>query len=202
MVAYLRASLPPGSEHPAGLAIAAVDNAQVVAQAVVALGISLARQGMQVIVADLSDGARAARLLGAKRPGVHPVSRGGVHLTVAIPDYGEVAPIGPLESGRLASEHAEAPKALLAASASADVLLTLATLDPAFGADSLATWATDVVAVVTAGRSSGARIHAVGEMVRLSGSRLTSAILVGADKNDESLGLAPTPEDPARVRSL
>jgi len=202
VVAYLRASLPLGSERPAGLAIAAVDNAQVVARAVVALGTSLAGQGMQVIVADLSDGACAARLLGAKQPGVHPVSRRGVHLTVAVPDYGEVAPIGPLESGRPASEHAQAPKALLAASASADVLLTLATLDPAFGADSLATWATDVVAVITAGRSSGAKIHAVGEMVRLSGSRLTSAILVGVDKSDESLGLPLTPEESARVRSL
>jgi capsular polysaccharide biosynthesis protein len=202
IVAYLRASLPPGSKRPAGLAVAAVDNAQVVARAVVALGISLASQDKQVIVADLSDGARAARLLGARHPGVHPVSRGGVHLTVAIPDRGEVAPIGPLEPGKPGTENTRAPKALLAASASADVVLTLATLDPAFGADSLPTWATDVVAVVTAGRSSAAKIHAVGEMVRLSGTRLTSAILVGADKNDESLGLGVTPEEPARVRSL
>jgi capsular polysaccharide biosynthesis protein len=202
IVAYLRAALPPGPKRPAGLAVAAVDNAPVVARAVVALGISLASQGKQVIVADLSDGARAARLLGAKHPGVHPVSRGGAHLIVAIPDRGEVAPIGPLEPGTPRTEHAQAPKALLAASVGADVVLTLATLDPAFGADSLPTWATDVVAVVTAGRSSAAKIHAVGEMVRLSGTRLASAILVGADKSDESLGLAVTPEEPARVRSL
>jgi capsular polysaccharide biosynthesis protein len=199
IVTYLRASLPSGPKRPAGLAVAAVDNAQVAARAVVALGVSLASEGKQVIVADLSDGARAARLLRAKHPGVHPVSRGGVHLIVAVPDRGEVAPIGPLGPG---TEHTQAPKALLAASADADVVLTLATLDPAFGADSLPTWATDVVAVVTAGRSSAAKIHAVGEMVRLSGTRLASAILVGADKNDESLGLAVTPEEPARVRSL
>ena len=130
------------------------------------------------------------------------MSSGGVHLTVAIPDRGEVAPIGPLEPGKPGTENTRAPKALLAASASADVMLTLATLDPAFGADSLPTWAPEVVAVVTAGRSSAAKIHAVGEMVRLSGSRLASAILVGADKNDESLGLGVTPEKPARVRSL
>jgi capsular polysaccharide biosynthesis protein len=206
IVAYLRASLPSGPKRPAGLAVAAVDNAPEAARAVVALGMSLASEGRQVIVADLSDGARAGSLLGAKRPGIHPVSRGGAHLTVAIPDRGEVAPVGPLEPGTPGAPGIDpaqaAPKALLAASAGADVVLTLATLDPAFGADHLGTWATHVVAVVTAGRSSAAKIHAVGEMVRLSGTRLASGILLGADKKDESLGLTVTPEESVRVRSL
>jgi hypothetical protein len=80
------------------------------------------------------------------------------------------------------------------ACASANLLLTLTTLDPALGGEHLATWATDAVAVVTAGRSSWTRIQAVGEMVRLSGIRLVSAVLVGADKTDESLGILRTPE--------
>ncbi len=202
IVAYLRSAVPSGSKRPAGLAVAAVDNAPVVARAVVMLGTALAGQGKQVIVADLSDGAYAARLLGVKQPGVHPARKGGAQLTVAIPDRGEVAPVGPLDPGSSGTSHGPAPQALLAASASADVVLTLATLDPAFGADSLPTWATDVVAVVTAGLSSGAKIHAVGEMVRLSGARLSSAILVGADKRDQSLGLTVSAEEPARVRSL
>jgi hypothetical protein len=43
--------------------------------------------------------------------------------------------------------------------------------------------------VVTAGRSSWARINAVGEMIRLAGTSVASAVLVGADKTDESLGV-------------
>ena len=79
---------------------------------------------------------------------------------------------------------------LAAACASADVLLTLATLDPATGGDYLSTWATDAVAVVTAGKSSSVRIHAVGEMIRLRASASASVVLLGADKGDESLGTA------------
>jgi hypothetical protein len=34
----------------------------------------------------------------------------------------------------------------------------------------------------------------VAELIRLSGTRLVSAVLVGADKSDESLGTLTTPE--------
>ncbi len=69
------------------------------------------------------------------------------------------------------------------------MLLTLIDLDPSTGAEHLRTWATDAVVMVTAGRSSWMRIHAVGEMIRLSRTPLVSAILIGADESDESLGL-------------
>jgi hypothetical protein len=64
------------------------------------------------------------------------------------------------------------------------------TLDPSVGGDYVASWATGAVAVVTAGRSSWAKIQAVGEMSRLAGLPLTSAVLVGADRTDESLGVS------------
>ena len=35
----------------------------------------------------------------------------------------------------------------------------------------------------------------VGEMIRLSGTRLVSAVLVGADKTDESLGVTTLTPD-------
>jgi hypothetical protein len=47
------------------------------------------------------------------------------------------------------------------------------------------------VAVFTAGRTRAARAYAVGELLRLSGIRAISGIVVGADKTDESLGSAP-----------
>ena len=78
---------------------------------------------------------------------------------------------------------------------SADLLLTLATLDPAIGADHLATWASNAVVVVSSGESSAERIHSVGEMIRLAGMRLESVVLLGADKSDKSLGLTPRPDE-------
>ena len=96
-----------------------------------------------------------------------------------------VGPAGPYLRSR-----AQAAEALVTACASADLLLTLATLDPALGGDHLGTWATSAVAVVTAGESSAERVHGVGEMVRLAGMRLDSVVLVGADEGDESLGVA------------
>jgi hypothetical protein len=48
---------------------------------------------------------------------------------------------------------------------------------------------------VSAGQSSAAKIHAVGEMIRLAGIRLDSVVLIGADKSDESLGLTPRPDE-------
>jgi hypothetical protein len=69
------------------------------------------------------------------------------------------------------------------------VLLTFATLDPAFGGDHLGTWANNVVIVVTAGESSAEKVYSVGEMIRRSGTRLDSVVLIGADKTDESLGV-------------
>ena len=80
--------------------------------------------------------------------------------------------------------------------------LTLVTLDPALGGDYLATWAANSVVVVTAGLSSAVRIHAVGEMIRVSGTRLVSVVLIGADKSDESLGLTPRPDEQAGIGVL
>ena len=86
---------------------------------------------------------------------------------------------------------------LAAACASADSLLTLVTLDPVSGGNHLASWANEAVAVVTAGRSSATRIRAVGEMIRLAGTRLVSVVLLKADKSDESLGALAAMEQSA-----
>jgi hypothetical protein len=69
-------------------------------------------------------------------------------------------------------------------------MITLATFDPAVGADHIRTWASDAVAVVSAGRSSGTRIHSAGQAIRFAGVRLVSGVLLGADRDDESSGVA------------
>ena len=180
------ADVAAGNLHrPPALAVVPVDNPQVAALSLVSLAVTSAQQGgMQVVLADLCSGTPAAQLLGATDPGVHTVSVNDTDLVVVVPQPDDVVPAGPLSPLAVANE------ALAAAYASADLLLTLAPLDPSLGADHLATWATGVVAVVTAGQCSEMRIHAVGEMIRLAGLPLISAVLVGADKTDESLGVA------------
>jgi hypothetical protein len=114
---------------------------------------------------------------------------------VAAPGRGSAALAGPLPQARRAQPGTpDAPgEAVAAVYASADLLLSLVTLDPAAGADHLPTWADSAVVAVTAGASSGTRIHAVGEMIRLAGTPLVSAVLTGADQADKSLGAIPTP---------
>jgi capsular polysaccharide biosynthesis protein len=198
-VAHLRDNVPRGSRGTAALAVVAVENAQVAALPLVSLAVSCAQEGRQVVVADLSGGAYAAHLLGAGDPGVRAVSLDGAHLVVVVPDRDDVMPVGPVRRASPQAHSAPNGEALAAAYASADLLLTLVPLDPLLGGEHLATWATDAVVVVTAGRSSWRRLHAVDEMIRLAGTRLVSAVLVGADKTDESLGTTRTPSPPAPV---
>jgi capsular polysaccharide biosynthesis protein len=192
--AYLGSTLAANSRGRAALAVVPVDDPQVAAISLVSLAISCVQQmGLRVIVADLRDGAPAARLVGVSQAGIHTVRLDHAQMVVAIPDRDDVAPIGPLGSESSAPQSAACGEKLARAFASADLLLTLATPDPSIGGEHLATWAPAAVAMVTAGRSSWTKINAAGEMVRLAGMRLVSAVLVGADKTDESLGVAQTP---------
>jgi hypothetical protein len=97
---------------------------------------------------------------------------------------------------------AQANAALVTACSAADLLLTLATLDPAFGGDHLGTWTANAVAVVTAGESSVEKVYSVGEMLRLAGTRLDSVVLIGADKTDETLGAVDPAEQSALINQL
>jgi hypothetical protein len=65
-------------------------------------------------------------------------------------------------------------------------------LAPAFGSEYLATWATDAVAMVTAGQASEERIRGVRAMLQFAEIRLDSVVLVEADKSDQSLGVSST----------
>jgi hypothetical protein len=188
IIGYLGEAVPVRSRGTAALAVVPVDDTRLAAASLVSLAVSCARQGKRVVVADLCRGAPAARLLDAGNPGIGTVNAGGTDLTVVVPDRDDVAPAGPFHRGSPLPRTAPASQALAAACATADLLLTLVALDPSLGAGHLPTWATDAVTVITAGRSSATRIHAVGEMIRLAGTTLAGAVLVGADPSDESLG--------------
>ena len=202
VVIYLRGAVPGSSRGPASLAVVAVDDAQVVARAFASLAASCAAEGKQVVVADLSDGAYLAGLLRVSDPGIHNASRDGANLVLVRPKPEDVAPVGPVPGGASPAVPAQADPALVTACSSADLLLTFATLDPAFGGDHLGTWATSVVIVVTAGESSAEKVYSVGEMIRRSGTRLDSVVLIGADKTDESLGVPDSADQSVLVEPV
>lgn len=188
VAAHLGDAVAPSATGPASLAVVPVGEAQVPAVCLVSLALSCARQGLHAVVADLYPGAPVARLLRAGGPGVHDVSVGDTTLTLIVPQYdGEPMP-GPLGK----PGWPRVPPQVTDACKSADVLLTLASADPALGADHVPGWASSVVAMVAAGESSAQRVFAVGEMIRLAGLHPVSAVLVGADKGDESLGVVPS----------
>jgi capsular polysaccharide biosynthesis protein len=194
IVAHLARCVPGRSRRTACLAVVPADDLQVPALCLASLAVSCAKEGRRVVVADLCRGAPMAKLLGVTGPGVREVTTGGVSLVAAVPERDDAVPVGPLDQGSASAERSSFTKAVVDACGSADVLLTLAALDPSLGSEHLATWATDAVAMVTAGWSSWTRIQAVGEMIRLSGTRLVSAVLVGTDPSDESLGTLGVPE--------
>ena len=174
------------------LAVVAVDSVRPAAMALTGLAVSHAKAGRRVVLADLSGSARAARVFGVREPGVHQVEASGGHLVVIVPEPGDVGPVIPsgirIGIGSQAARPSGSGGAATIMRDSPDLLLSLAELDPAVGADQLATWATDVAVVMTAGRSAPKAIHAVGEMVRVAGLRLALGVLLRADNADESLG--------------
>jgi O-antigen/teichoic acid export membrane protein len=199
LATHLRSAVPARAGEAGALALVAVDNAAEVAPSLVALAVACAREGKQVVLADLAEDAPAARLLGIRQPAagtvrVNAVRVHGVSLVLTVPGPYSAALAGPLPQAWPAQPGVPGipgpPRppceAVTAACASADLLLTLATLDPADGPDYLPTWADSAVVAVTAGTSTKTRIHAVGELIRLAGTPLVSTVLVGADKTDES----------------
>jgi hypothetical protein len=183
------------------IAVVSVDDVRTCALAVASLAVSLAEDGRYVLVADLSAGGNLARMLGVKEPGTHeskfsePGRRIDVHLAdpAAGPAEGAYLRIG--DTGRPVGRE---DVALDAAWEAADIVLSLATLTPAFGADHLATWASHAAVFVTAGESTATKIQATGEMLRLAGVEIGTAVVLRPDRTDESVGVAEAESSPAR----
>jgi capsular polysaccharide biosynthesis protein len=194
IVAHLRRLMPRSSSGPATLALVALDAPDFAAVALVSLAMSYAREGKRVIVADLTPNADASSLLGSIKPGVHNVTADGLQLVIARPEADDMEPLGPLRGSASGDAHRPS-RSLDRVYAAAEVLVTLTMLDPAFGADHLATWTSSSAVVLTAGESTGTKIHTIGQMIRLAGVSVVSAILLGADKSDVSLGV-PDPREP------
>jgi capsular polysaccharide biosynthesis protein len=218
VVDYLHRRVAATSAPAMPLAVVAVDNAKTSALALELLAWRLVGDGRRVLVADLTPDAILARRYGVKREnsiavaGLYPVfaqakrsrfSRrermraNAGELTIGRPSEAAVA-TGPFA---LSNQPSGRDPAWLEAWADSDVLLTFAELDPAHGADHLSGWATDAVVMITAGRSSGVRIQAVGNMIRRAGVMLDAAVLLDADPKDDSSGVVrPVPPPVSRGR--
>jgi capsular polysaccharide biosynthesis protein len=177
------------------LAVVAADEPLVPALAIISAALACIRQGKRVMLADLTDGAAAGRILGCRGPGMYRQVAGQQNLTVAIPEDSITPPTGPVRLSSTAVSLASADPELDHAYHSADVLLTLLTIDPGLGADHLSSWASDAVVVLTVGKRSATKIRTTADLIRLSGTTLASAVIVGADKFDESLGVLVLPTD-------
>ena len=70
-----------------------------------------------------------------------------------------------------------------------DIVLVLAVLDPADGAEHLREWGSNAVAIVTAGRSTENKLAANATMLRSASLDLGSVVLVGSDASDTTLGI-------------
>lgn len=171
VVSRLRAYLEtaPGT----ALALVEVECADGALVAVVALADRLAAEGQRVILADVATGRPLAALLGGKDAGgtIRTVSLNGrdVGLFVAPEDPTEMAD---KEVGE-----------------EADAILILATLDPAFGAEHIAAWASDAVVMVRSGGASLARIEGVAQQLRSARMIIRSGLLIDMDRDDHSSGV-------------
>lgn len=157
------------------LLVVAIDDVAVPAAALAALGKRLADEGESVLVADLTDEgllARGIEHVWSDRLDLSDGSGGRIHVFTPSPDD--------------MNELVDPPWA--ATSDGANVVLVLTSIEAAKGAWHLS-WAKQAVVSVTAGRSSAQRVSSTAVLLRAAGLTIRSAVLIGADSDDESIGL-------------
>jgi capsular polysaccharide biosynthesis protein len=187
MVGSLRSLL--ASAPSPGLAIVSIDSLEAASLSVAALARSLAAEGRQVTLLDLSHERLLCQLLGLEEPGTKVVFVGTeAPVTLVWQEEADIA------FGNSGSRRAQARRT--ADRWETEVVLALVTLDPAYGARHLIGQVTDAVAVVSVGRSKEARVQSVAEMLEAAGIILRTAIVVGSDVDDDSLGSIPAPAQP------
>jgi Chain length determinant protein len=163
------------------LLVVAMDDLVVPAAALALLGKRLADEGESVLVADLTDEgllAQSVEDLWIDRPSLTDRSEG--RLQVFRPPGDDM------------NEVVEPP--WVATPDGVNAVLVLTRVDPAKGAWHLE-WAMQAVVTVTAGRSSAQAVSSTAVLLRAAGLTIRSGVLIGADDEDESIGLLQ-PESP------
>jgi capsular polysaccharide biosynthesis protein len=187
---------PP--KTPERIALAAVANTEAAADILLALAAHLRRVGVSVFLVDLSESGALAKSV--------PSWSGRLPGPASAPPHARIPEVfrptslpglsrGPLETATrpsvdLAVDHPQRP-----AWNAADVVLALVEVDPGLEVENLRTWVSQVVPLVTAGRSNAELLGTIAELIRSAGLDLPFAMMLAADKTDESLGL-PDAADP------
>lgn len=187
----------PGPTH--GVAVAAIGDPRIAAVVVDSLADSVRAHGRVPFVVDLS---AAGALLGRRAGGRHaPGAKDGATTngtTVFRPTGVPALAAGPAaKPGR----PVDLPDDVSWREAweAADVVLALVQVDPGIDAENLRTWVDRVVPVVTAGEASAELLETTAELVRAAGLVLPFAMLVGADRTDESFGAVALAEAARRL---
>jgi capsular polysaccharide biosynthesis protein len=197
MARYLRGVVHTGAT-PKRLAIVSVESLEPSALSLAILAGRLAVfEGKRVMVTDMSPGRILGELLGVSKPETRIVFVKGawVPVLVSVPPEDDPTvemPPPELDAEALPGQQWSSPH----------VVLVLATVDPATGASHLTQMADEAIVVATAGRSNATEIRSTSELIRSAGLKVRSAILVGTDRNDDTLGLVggsdetgPLPDD-------
>jgi capsular polysaccharide biosynthesis protein len=203
MVQHLDQRIFWGELPTPAMTVVSVDDVKTCALVVASLAVALAEDGKHILVADLTESGRLAGMLGVKTPGTHEsrFSAPGQRIDVHRPDPAA----GPAQGCYLHLNDSSRPASsgdiqLDAAWEVADLVLSLTTLTPELGADHLATWASHAAVVVTAGQSTTTRIQATGEMLRLAGLEMDTAVVLRPDRTDEGVGV--TEAEAGRPRTV
>lgn len=161
------------------LVLVSVESDVTAALAVAATTLRLMREERSVLLVDLTQRNILARLTNVRpeEPDRLPLVGSASALWVSFPPHQRPR----LEGMQGGPDHDQM------VFAEVDVVLALATIDPAIGAYNLTEVSSTAVVVATAGRSTETRLVSVAQMSEAAGLRLHSTILVGADANDESV---------------
>ena len=170
------------------LAVVEVGAANVSALAVALLARALASQDRHVMIVDMARGRPLASLCGARRnvpEGQYSLPIGDQHILLV------VAPEDPAE----AAEALSVPEG-------ADAVLVLTSIDPAFSIEHLAKWANNAVVIVNAKKASASLIGSTGQLLRQAGIDISSALVIGGDPRDETVGSPDTDDVPFAAGSV
>jgi hypothetical protein len=167
------------------LVVVSVESDGPAALAVASTAVDLVSEGRSVLVVDLSKTSALASVFSVPKDKTSTLHFGEAAHAVAV-----AVPAVPLVDG---DDGPTANSELASLRRDADVVLVLATSDPAAGAWHLVRWGTTAVAVVTAGRSTAAALGSTAQLARAAGLKVDSAVLVGTDPDDDTAGLADLP---------
>ena len=169
-----------------GVALAAIGDPRIAAAVVDSLDASLRSRGRTPFVVDLSASGALARRRGTGRAR-HQAGPGPGTPVVFRPTGVPALATGP---AALRGGPVDLPDDVPWREAweQSDVVVALVEVDPGIDAEHLRSWVGQVVPLVTAGDSSAELLETTAELVRAAGLGLPFAMLVGADRTDESFG--------------